>query len=288
MLSFQVNFGVGVYTDRRLANTVWSLLESYGFGSIERIINWFDTEERKEMMAAVILNDDSLRQELGYGDQGISSLNYQAAAKVAILTFANWVWHTYINPTWIKDLWVVVAIVPSFSSTDTLVDVLNKIWNFAGATIANVKNSLTLAWEGVKSAGEFIMDGVLPLIYSSISTAINSLIFSIFTIFDNLINEIEFDIIENKYYLSMNKVINLNSLSDDEGLIVQLNENMLKIRGPLFNPEFETLSLTFSESQINLLLEFILYEFALLGVSIITRMLFETKDPKNIGVGQGF
>jgi Tfp pilus assembly ATPase PilU len=67
MLSYTINNGIGTYTEWKLANTVWNLIESYGFGSVERIINWYDTEERKELMANIVLNNEGYAEKLGYG-----------------------------------------------------------------------------------------------------------------------------------------------------------------------------------------------------------------------------
>jgi tRNA(Ile)-lysidine synthase TilS/MesJ len=68
-LAFTVNYGFGTYSEKRLADTVWNLLNNYGFGSIERIINWFDTEERKELMANIVLNNKGYAERLGFGNE---------------------------------------------------------------------------------------------------------------------------------------------------------------------------------------------------------------------------
>jgi hypothetical protein len=75
----------------------------YGFGSIERIINWFGTEERKDLMANIVLNNTAFASKLGYGNE-TGTLDYAFVAKLAVLTFADWVDITYVENSWIGNM----------------------------------------------------------------------------------------------------------------------------------------------------------------------------------------
>jgi hypothetical protein len=141
MLSFQVNYGVGVYTDRRLANTVWSLLERYGFGSIERMFqknNWYDTEERKDLMANIVLNYAAFASKLGDGNE-TGTLDYVFVAKLAVLTFADWVDRNYVENSWIANM------AAAFSLNIRLAELINGVFVISGFVLSSIRDELNKA-----------------------------------------------------------------------------------------------------------------------------------------------
>jgi hypothetical protein len=161
MLSYTVNYGIGTYTERKLANTVWSLLESYCFGSFERNflkINWFDTEERKDLMANIVLNNEGYAEKLGYGNE-TGSMDYLFAARLAVLTFVDWVDRTYVENTWISSL------AAAFGVNIRLADLVNQVFDISGFVLSSIRSQLNNAWEGIKTASSFISNNlILPMI----------------------------------------------------------------------------------------------------------------------------
>jgi hypothetical protein len=219
VLSFQVNFGVGVYTDRRLANTVWSLLESYGFGSIERIINWYDTEERKELMANIVLNNKGYAEKLGYGNE-TGSMDYLFAARLAVLTFVDWVDREYVENSWISSL------AAAFGVNIRLADLVNQVFDISGFVLSSIRDELNKAWEGVKSAGEFIANEVLSTLYKSVELMLKSVLLG----FTNVIAsfntnlDIQFEETTGLQVNTGSSILTLNFESNNNGLYFILND----------------------------------------------------------------
>jgi hypothetical protein len=182
MLSFQVSIAGIIYHDRRLANTVWSLLENYGFGSIERIINWYDTEKRKDLMANIVLNNEDYVTKLGYGNE-TGTLDYAFVVKLAVLTFADWVDITYVENSWIGNM------AAAFDLNIRLADLLNGVFEISGFVLSSIRSQLNNAWEGVKSAGEFIVDAVIHIILDGFVSIMQTSLETIAIVLSQLIPE---------------------------------------------------------------------------------------------------
>jgi len=144
LLKYKILF----YTRYDLADGAWGL------------INWFNTEERKTMLANLITKDPLLKDELGY-DSSTGDMNYFAVAKAALLVFAQWLHKTYIaTNAGLNALWNAVM------GSQTLADLVAGIFTGVSSALASVKSGLEAAWDGIKSTGEYIIDSVLDAMFS--------------------------------------------------------------------------------------------------------------------------
>ena len=166
LLKYKILF----YTRYDLADGAWGLINEFGFGSVERIINWFNTEERKTMLANLITKDPLLKDELGY-DNSTGDMNYFAVAKAALLVFAQWLHKTYIaTNAGLNALW------NAFMGNQTLADLVAGIFTGATDALYTVKHNLQTTWDGIKSAGQFIMNSVIDKIMDGLTFAITSVL----------------------------------------------------------------------------------------------------------------
>lgn len=85
---------------------------------------------------------------------------------------------TYIaDGDWRESLWIgIMTIAPGFDSSDTLVDVVNQIWNVASTAITIIKERATEFVEGVKAGFEYLQEEVLTTILDSLIMGILGLI----------------------------------------------------------------------------------------------------------------
>jgi hypothetical protein len=194
VLSFGVTISNVDYTDYKLANTEWSLLESYGFGSIERIfqkINWYDTEERKEL------------------------LDYLFAARLAVFTFVDWVDRTYVENSWISSL------AAAFGVNIRLADLVNQVFDISGFVLSSIRDELNKAWEGVKSAGEFISNFAVDLIFQGISQGLNSFSFAIGKIMQLFMTDLGVEMNDFTRFILPESEIEIGLMKNDTDLILK-------------------------------------------------------------------
>ena len=210
---------------KAVAGFVWDLVKKYGFGSIERVISWFnDNEQRKQDLGELITADGG---DLGYGSTNFDNVgSYVKLAKVAILYFAQYVQTNYIDGTTLGNLW-----------GGSLVDVVNYISqigsyvvNVGTTTITRVKNGLNGAWNGIKAGAEYLANAVLTPILQSfqylliklietiliITTKLTSITYNSITNGFNVANggnTISFEVKITSHY-SIELVINGNSILD--------------------------------------------------------------------------
>ncbi|MHA2170129.1 MAG: hypothetical protein ACXAB7_09580 [Candidatus Kariarchaeaceae archaeon] len=178
LLVWEIPVLLWTYKETKLADFVWSLLDEYGFGTIERIINWFDNEQRKEDLAQLILEDADLSEAFNYNDVSAGDLDYYAVAKAGILLFADYIHDQYISSkSWADTTWKwLMGRISGFNSSSTLVDIVASIWSLASATITKVKSVATEVWNGVKAVGQFIADFIVMLILDLIADIIVNII----------------------------------------------------------------------------------------------------------------
>jgi hypothetical protein len=215
MLSYTINYGTGTYTERKLANTVWNLIESYGFGSVERIINWYDTEERKELMANIVLNNEGYAEKLGYGSES-GSMDYLFAARLAVLTFVDWVDREYVENSWISSL------AAAFGVNIRLADLVNQVFDISGFVLSSIRDELNKAWEGVKQAGNFIMDIAFKAILDTVAISTNSLLSGIFHIIKTMSDTIS--------SISINQFVEVESNNQNTEYGLNREDNFLTLK----------------------------------------------------------
>ncbi|MCY3414327.1 MAG: LamG domain-containing protein [Candidatus Heimdallarchaeota archaeon] len=146
-------------TKTEIADSVWSLLEEYGFGSVERIITWFDNEERLDKLAEVILSDTSLKDALNYGEEG-GTMNYAAVAKAGVLVFVDYIHDTYIDTDDYRGTWNWLMGVIGHSGW-TLVDVVAGVFSGVSGALSAIKSTITEFAAGVKEGWEYFADNIL-------------------------------------------------------------------------------------------------------------------------------
>jgi hypothetical protein len=254
MLNFQVDIAGIDYTDRRLANTVWSLLESYSFGSIERNfqkINWFDTEERKELMANIVLNNEGYAERLGYGNE-TGSMDYLFAARLAVLTFVDWVDREYVENSWISSL------AASFGVNIRLADLVNQVIGISGFVLSSIRDELNKGWKGVKSAGEFITNSIIKSILDGIITITNTLISSLLVLLKQSTN-MEISILPDFEFLIYGLTIKIENIANN--IVLRIGNLVINFGNILIdrNLHFETLSLVDNYANMQLVSKLFLY-----------------------------
>ncbi|RMG39277.1 MAG: hypothetical protein D6732_04335, partial [Methanobacteriota archaeon] len=171
-LTFQTTVGWYTYTDKKLADAAWGLLDTYGFGTVEKIITWYEDEQRQTMLANVILNDDTLKNALNYGEPangGTNELDYKAVAEAGILVFADWVHKTYIQPTALNTLWTAIK-----GSSYTLTDLVAELFSGLSTVVSTVKAGVSAAWDGIKAGASFILREMFRTMLSTLAFAVNS------------------------------------------------------------------------------------------------------------------
>ncbi len=124
------------------------------------------------------------------------------------------------NP-WVSALWDTVL------KGKTLVDVVAGIFTGVTSAVQAVKDGLSAAWDGIKSAENYIRDSVLSIILSSTATMMNSLISGLMNILQMI-------------FTNSDNISSLRVLSDSMELIFQFEDSFVPF--DMFTPE--TLSLS--------------------------------------------
>jgi hypothetical protein len=258
MLNYTINYGIGTYTERKLANTVWNLIESYGFGSVERNlqkINWYDTEERKELMANIVLNNTGFAEKLGYGNE-TGSMDHLFAARLAVLTFVDWVDREYVENSWISSL------AAAFGVNIRLADLVNQVFDISGFVLTSIRSQLNKAWEGLKSSSEYIINSVLSVIHNIIIDSIALALEGLLIIMSQFLPEFSYQKTLNSFVIFKdgNILINLSLNADSDGFSLGFDEKLLLINQPLLftEAEVDTLSIDIKTGFGNLLIGTIL------------------------------
>jgi hypothetical protein len=237
VLSLGLTIASVEYTERKLANTVWNLIESYGFGSVERNlqkINWYDTEERKELMANIVLNNKGYAERLGYGNT-TGNMDYLFAARLAVLTFVDWVDRTYVDNTWISSL------AAAFGVNIRLAELVNQVFGISGFVLSSIRDELNKAWEGIKSVTGYITDIIFDAIMESVVLIMKSLLQSMTILFASIF-DINYSIEENGVSVGGNL---LEIQYSNRDLTIKMGNHVFKLVDMLregFSFQYETLS----------------------------------------------
>ena len=285
MLSVSIALG-----GKKFADWIWRILEEYGFGSIERIINFFSTEDNQNRLANVILGDNdqtanNLQCQLNlntpftnsqqcYDDQ--AGLNYLAVAKVGILVFAQYIHDTFIaTGGWQESAWNGLMNIIGHAGW-TLVDVVNQIWSVTASAMTIIQQAAISVMNAVKS-------GITYLANSVKSAVLDGLVMGLTSMFEG------FAFILNVYsdqisVTSQNNVITISTPNFDTTIEIRKISDAIEIElgdqvfgFSLFN-EIETLSLTREDaiSDLNYLFGTYLWSLISLTSSFI---LNKGKDP---------
>ncbi|MHA2030592.1 MAG: hypothetical protein ACW99Q_14485, partial [Candidatus Kariarchaeaceae archaeon] len=195
--------------------------------------------------------DEDLSNEFNYDDVSAGDLDYFAVAKAGILLFADHIHDQYLSSGWAATTWSwLMGIIGR--SGQTLVDIVASIWSLASATIAKVKSVATDVWNGVKAAGQFILNAILTVIHGIIATVLEALIYAILTTLSALtgltdvIYGSSIDLKQNG-----NVLVSIDTRYDAKGITLEFNDYDMVIPSPISlsgGPlEFETLSAGYSE-----------------------------------------
>ncbi len=232
------------------------------------------------MLANVILNDDILKNALNYGEPangGTNELDYRAVAEAGILVFADWMHKTYIQPTALNILWTAVK-----GSSYTLTDLVAELFAGLSTVVSTVKAGVSAAWDGIKTAGQFIADTVKVTVNLVLKEALKLMVKGLFLAVSSLISTITFeeqpDLLKLKTGTS--SLVELGLASDSSGLYLEvLLLAMPKFRLSLYDPVFladfqtETLGLTSGQS-----MSLVVQLANILGFGVLMRM---AKTPPN-------
>ncbi len=199
-----------------------------------------------------MLKDQSLPQELNLntpdnpGYDPAKPMNYLAVAKVGILVFADWLHKSFVAPnTALNAVWKAGMQTLGRSASDTLADVVNDIFGFAGSVMQTMKNAMQQAWDGIKAAGQFIADTVIAAIHATIKQVAIAALFAVFSILAELDGG-QAIMVTDGVAIQQNgvSVLTLQFISDANGFNFIVNNDVgLRINSPLRNPQhtFETL-----------------------------------------------
>ncbi len=197
LLTFEVNLLFSTISDNKLADFVWTKVNEYGFGSIERIIDWFSVESRQDKLAQVILGDTNLQVEMNLNTPDNPSydpdigLQYAAVAKAGILVFTDYIHDTYIagGTSWVQSMWGWL-MGQLGRSGDTLVDIVADIFTGVSSALQTIKDNVGEFVDGVKDGMEYILESLMTEIAQGIGEFLKEVIISIgkilLSIFPNL------------------------------------------------------------------------------------------------------
>ena len=169
---------------------------------------------------------------------------------------------------WVLALWDVAM------GDQTLADVVARTFTGVSTALQAVKNGLSKAWDGIKSAGEFVMDTVIPLILNSVISVANLAINVIFSTASVMLGTNMFRINSSGSFFVLNgRELKLGVRSSGRGVGFQLGDVQIGITD-ILNPDIEVETLGISTE----LLPIPIGDLVSLVVMYIATKAFESKN----------
>ncbi len=254
LLTFEVSLLFATISDNKLADFVWSKVNEYGFGSIERIIDWFSVESREDKLAQVILGDTNLQVEMNLNTPDNPSydpdigLQYAAVAKAGILVFTDYIHDTYIagGVSWVQSMWDWL-MGQLGRSGDTLVDIVADVFTGVATALQTIKDNVGEFVDGIKEGTQFMLEAIIDAIFETLVSMVKFVIYSLMTLLLAIENSGSATLNTNSIdFIRFGQSHSLIIDYENKEIVIQFDDKKLKIVNPLKNGGelvyFETLS----------------------------------------------